>query len=131
MVPCTMAATCLDRLTVAERVLSRTAADDFAHGAFGDLLLQRLGRFLDVEEIGLRVRREEHRELDVEDVLVARQHQAVRRRRGRRADILLLDRDLTISHRLHSYDEVQAARRLPAFRATERSSTPRSSGWTM
>ncbi|AFL52982.1 hypothetical protein USDA257_c44440 [Sinorhizobium fredii USDA 257] len=85
-----------DRLTVvAEDVLRRATADDLAHGAFGHLL-QRVGRVLDVEEIGLRIGdREQHGELHIDDILVAAQHQA-RTRLGADAatDIELLLRHL-------------------------------------
>ena len=60
-------------------------ADDLAHGALGHFLHGDLG-VLDVEEVVLRVldAPEDH-EIDVDDVLVARQHQALLRHVAHRA----------------------------------------------
>ena len=64
---------------VAENVLRRPAADGFAHRAFADLPHHFVG-VGDIEEIGLRVGDlVGDREFHVDDVLVARQHQAGRR----------------------------------------------------
>src|SRR6185503_1114685 len=53
------------------------AADDFAHRAFGNALHQ-LFLFADVEEILFRILDlPEHRQADVDEVLVARQHQTL------------------------------------------------------
>ena len=61
---------------VAEDVLDRTTPHHLAHGALGDLLQHR-DRILHVEQIVRRiVDLIENGELDVHDVLVARQHQA-------------------------------------------------------
>ena len=54
------------------------AADHLAHGAFGHRLHGAF-RILDVEQIvadAVRLDQPEHREIDVDDVLVAGQHQA-------------------------------------------------------
>ena len=68
-----------DRLAVAgQNAVDRLQADDLAHDAFGD----RLHRFFgvaDVEDEILRLGRVDlpaHAELDVDDVLIAGQHQA-------------------------------------------------------
>ena len=61
---------------VAEDVLRRPAADRLAHRAFADLAHHLVG-IGDVEEIGLRIGDlVGDRELHVDDVLVARKHQA-------------------------------------------------------
>ena len=63
---------------VAENVLRRTAADHLAHGAFADLP-HHFVRIGDVEQIGLGIGDlVGDRELHVDDVLVARKHQARR-----------------------------------------------------
>ena len=59
--------------------LDGRAADDLAHGAFGHRL-HRAFRLLDVEEVvagALGLDHPEHREIDVDDVLVAGEHQAL------------------------------------------------------
>ena len=60
---------------------------DLAHGAFGHRL-HRAFRILDVEQIvagSARLDPPEHREIDVDDVLVAGEHQALFRHVARRA----------------------------------------------
>src|SRR5690606_4939661 len=60
---------------VAEHVLRRAPADDLAHGALGDLAQRGVG-VGDVEQVGLGiVDLIGDGEADVDDVLVARQHQ--------------------------------------------------------
>ena len=52
-------------------------ADDLAHGAFGDILHRHLG-ILDVEqEFGRVADAPEHHEVDIDDILVAGEHQAL------------------------------------------------------
>jgi hypothetical protein len=77
MMVCT---SCRDHFTiVAENVLRRPAADNLAHGAFGDLA-KGVFRICQIEQERCRIgNRIEQLELDVDDVLVARQHQAVAR----------------------------------------------------
>ncbi|OWK23720.1 hypothetical protein AJ87_29160 [Rhizobium yanglingense] len=111
--PCRWRQPPFDRLAVvAEGILRRAPANDFAHRAFSHLL-QRFGRVFDVEEIGLGIDHgEEDRELDVQDVLVARQHETCRRRCRRRTDILLLHRHLDDLDGFHRPEvEMQPRRR--------------------
>ena len=83
---------CLPR--AGEDRLDFRAADHLAHGAFGDRLHGAF-RILDVELIvagaALRLDHPEHREIHIDDVLVAGEHQALLRHvahLGAAADVL-------------------------------------------
>ena len=60
-----------------EERLDIALADDLAHGALGDILHRHLG-ILDVEqEFGRVADAPEHHEVDIDDILVAGEHQAL------------------------------------------------------
>ena len=113
--------------------LNVVLADDLAHGALGHLLDRDL-RVLDVEEVVLRVLdAPEHDEIDIDDVLVAGQHQAflghiahaagkAARRHGRaHADLDdVLPRHLRQAHLLDRIGQAEVqTRRLAADRLAE------------
>ena len=79
-----------DRLAIAgQNAVDRLEADDLAHDAFGDRFHGLFG-MADVEDeiLGLgRIDLPTHAELDVDDILIARQHQALFRRLGAAAAV--------------------------------------------
>ncbi len=95
------------------------AADKLAHGAFRHAAQERV-RLVDVEQILLRIAHPpQHREIDVDDVLVAGEHQAGVggvAARGVGAEELALHARGDLLDGLHRpEDEMQALRRDPCF----------------
>jgi hypothetical protein len=96
------------------------AADDLAHGALGHRL-HRAFRLLDVEQViahPVRLDLPQHREVDVDDVLVAGEHQALFRNvadRGAAAQVLHhahADVDLVDAQRLRSQHRLDRIRQV-------------------
>ena len=134
------------RAQLGQRRLDRGPPDHLAHRAFRHRLDDQ-GRVARVEQVADRVADlPEHREVDVDDVLIAGEHQALFQNV---ASALIAGLDLRVAaaaiadldavdprdgRRQHPLDRprqvVVEARQRRAVERTERSTTPCSSGWT-